>query len=140
MDIQNNYPNIIINDILKKYLIENKNEYLNLFLFNEDIENNIQEDPWEMSINDNNFYINNKIARIFPILKNFNNLSKIKIDDESFSYITIREIADLISKIICFHLLEFNLNPLKIKIIDYTSGVGGNVLSFCRFFKYVYAI
>lgn len=97
-------------------------------------------DPWESSINDDKFYINNKVARIFPILKNFNNFSKIKIDDESFCFITIREIADMTSKIICYHLLQYNLNPQKIKIADYTSGVGGNVLSFSKYFKYVYAI
>ena len=98
------------------------------------------DDPWESSINDDKFYISNKVARIFPVLKNFNNFSKIKIDDESFCYITIREIADIMSKIICFHLLEHNLNPQKSKIVDYTSGVGGNVLSFSKYFKYVYAI
>lgn len=98
------------------------------------------EDPWDSSINDDKFYINNKIARIFPILKNFNNFGKIKIDDDSFCYITIREIAEIISKIICYHLLEHNLNPQKSTIIDYTSGVGGNVLSFGKFFKFVYAI
>lgn len=105
-----------------------------------DKENNKEEDAWESAINDEKFYINNKIARIFPILKNFNNFSKIKIDDDSFCYITIREIADTISKIICYHLLEHNLNPQKCSIIDYTSGVGGNVLSFGKFFKLVYAI
>lgn len=98
------------------------------------------EDVWETAINDEKFYINNKIARIFPVLKNFNNFSKIKIDDDSFCYITIREIADIITKIICYHLLEYNLNPQKTIIADYTSGVGGNVLSFCKFFKYIYAI
>ena len=97
-------------------------------------------DPWDLSINDDKFYINNKVARIFPVLKNFNNFSKIKIDDESFCYITIREIADMTSKIICYHLLQYNLNPQKIKIVDYTSGVGGNVLSFSKYFKYVYAV
>ena len=98
------------------------------------------KDPWELSINDEKFYINNKIARIFPLLKNFNNFSKIKIDDDSFCYITIREIAELTSKIICYHLLQYNLNPQKTKIVDYTSGVGGNVLSFSKYFKYIYAI
>ena len=162
MDIVN-YPNFIIYDILKNYINSQKikNIYLqsifNLELqyfykeqiFIENSEENLKQenleeenldDPWESSINDNKFYINNKVARIFPILKNFNNFSKIKIDDESFSYITIREIADLISKIICFHLLEYNLNPQKTKITDYTSGVGGNVLSFSKYFKYVYAV
>lgn len=101
---------------------------------------NKEEDAWESAINDEKFYINNKIARIFPVLKNFNNFSKIKIDDDSFCYITIREIADTISKIICYHLLEHNLNPQKCSIADYTSGVGGNVLSFGKFFKLIYAI
>lgn len=108
-----------------------------------DVDNNNEdkdEDAWESAINDEKFYINNKIARIFPVLKNFNNFSKIKIDDDSFCYITIREIADTISKIICYHLLEHNINPQKCTILDYTAGVGGNVLSFGKFFKLVYAI
>ena len=98
------------------------------------------EDVWETVINDEKFYINNKIARIFPVLKNFNNYSKIKIDEDSFCYITIREIAEIISKIICYHLLEYNLNPQKSTIIDYTAGVGGNILSFSKYFKSIYAI
>ena len=101
---------------------------------------NNDEDVWETVINDDKFYINNKIARIFPVLKNFNNFSKIKIDEDSFCYITIREIAEIISKIICYHLLEYNLNPQKSTIIDYTAGVGGNILSFGKYFKSIYAI
>lgn len=107
---------------------------------NTNINTDSDEDAWESAINDEKFYINNKIARIFPVLKNFDNFSKIKIDDDSFCYITIREIADIISKIICYHLLEYNLNPQKSTIVDYTSGVGGNVLSFGKFFKKIYAI
>lgn len=107
---------------------------------NNDEDKEQEQDAWESAINDEKFYINNKIARIFPVLKNFNNFSKIKIDDDSFSYITIREIADTISKIICYHLLEHNINPQKCTILDYTAGVGGNVLSFGKFFKLVYAI
>ena len=174
-------PNIIIYDILNKFISENDNrfynnifvnnnfnklEYSDKFKQNNEFETNNEletnnnfeqindeieqindefeqlndEDPWETSINDDKFYINNKVARIFPVLKNFNNYSKIKIDDESFSYITIREIAELTTKIICYHLLEFNLNPQKINVVDYTSGVGGNVLSFCKYFNYIYAI
>lgn len=155
-----NCPNIILYDILKKYI--NDKKYYNLFNdifintknvnYTDNINNQINKvydqidnlnslsDPWEQSINDNKFYLNNKISRIFPVLKNFSNFSKIKIDDESFSFITIREIADIISKIICHHLLQYNLNPQKIKIADYTAGVGGNVLSFSKYFKYIYAI
>lgn len=118
---------------------KNKNIKAKSLINNDEIDNR-EIDAWESAINDEKFYINNKIARIFPVLKNFNNFSKIKIDDDSFSYITIREIADTISKIICYHLLEHNLNPQKCSIADYTSGVGGNVLSFGKFFKLVYAI
>lgn len=128
---------------------EKVNYYRELYNSNLQIENNSQEiiddnddnlDVWDEAINDNKFYINNKIARIFPYMKKFNNYGNLKIDDESFSFITIREIADLISKIICSHLLKFNINPQKINLIDYTAGVGGNILSFCKFFNYVYAI
>ena len=97
-------------------------------------------DPWDCAINDENFYINNKIARIFPLLKNSTCYNKLKIDDESFSYITIREIADLITKVICHHLMKFNINPQKVNIVDYTAGVGGNVLSFVKYFNHVTAI
>ena len=192
MDLKISNPNIILHNVLKKY-IENKNKINNEYfknihlincdnyinITNNDICSNDQyvntsnkniydeniydeniydeniydenihddkneyendEDIWDTVINDEKFYINNKIARIFPVLKNFDNFSKIKIDDDSFCYITIREIAEIISKIICYHLLEHNLNPLKSIIIDYTAGVGGNVLSFSKFFKSVYAV
>lgn len=102
--------------------------------------NNNNNDPWNDSINDNQFIVINKIMRIFPQIKHTADYSKIKIDDESLTYITIREIADLTSKIICHHLIKYNLNPQKVKIIDYTSGVGGNVLSFSKYFNKVYAI
>lgn len=136
-----NEPNLFIDDEINN---ENNNEIDNENVNkneNKNYSNNMDDDDaWESAINDEKFYINNKIARIFPILKNFNNFSKIKIDEDSFCYITIREIAETISKIICYHLLEYNLNPQKTTVIDYTSGVGGNVLSFGKFFKLVYAI
>jgi len=136
-NLENNYKNNQVNDFEDN--IEDNYENNNFISDNitDDLTNG---DAWDLAINDDKFYINNKIARIFPILKNFNNFSKIKIDDESFSYITIREISEIISKIICYHLLEHNLNPQKSIIVDYTSGVGGNVLSFGKFFKSVYAI
>jgi predicted RNA methylase len=145
---QNNYENEHNNNYLNTYY-ENINDdvYINCEDNNgednnddDNSEDNNSIDAWDSAINDEKFYINNKIARIFPVLKNFNNFSKIKIDEDSFSYITIREIAEIISKIICYHLLEHNLNPQKSLIVDYTSGVGGNVLSFGKFFKTVYAI
>ena len=111
---------------------ENNNETNN--------DNIINIDAWNEAINDNEFIIKNKISRIFPQLKNTNNYLKLMIDEESFSFITIREIAELISKIICYHLIKYNINPQKIKIIDYTAGVGGNVISFGKYFNYTYAI
>jgi 16S rRNA G966 N2-methylase RsmD len=105
------------------------------------MENNTEIiDAWDEAINDNEFIIKNKISRIFPQLKNTSNYSKLLIDDESFSFITIREIAELTSKIISYHLIKNNVNPQKTNIIDYTAGVGGNILSFSKFFNNVYAI
>ena len=102
--------------------------------------NDVDIDSWNTSINDDKFIVTNKIIRIFPQLKNNNYYSKLQIDDESLSFITIREIADLTSKIICHHLIKYNINPLRTSIVDYTAGVGGNVLSFGKFFNQVYAI
>lgn len=106
----------------------------------ENSNDNTSLDPWDVSINDNNFIVNNKILRIFPQIKETKKITDIKIDDDSLTFITIREIADLTSKIICHHLIKFNINPQKIKIIDYTAGVGGNVLSFSKYFNKVYAV
>jgi 16S rRNA G966 N2-methylase RsmD len=137
--IQNN----LINNILQKYI--NKNCELEFYIKKDIVQDELaltkkDYDPWEESMNDNKFYIYNKISRIFPSLKNQSNYEKIKIDDDSFCYITIREIAEVTSKIISYHLLELNLNPQKIVITDYTSGVGGNVLSFCKYFNFVHAV
>ena len=160
MDNHDNSNFLITNNILKKYIKQidliNDDFYSNFFIVETILKNHINNlclaknndlidesnkiDPWDDAINDNKFYINNKVARIFPLMKNFNNFGNIKIDDDSFSYITIREIADIISKIICYHLLEFNLNPQKIIIADYTAGVGGNILSFSKFFQHVHAV
>lgn len=97
-------------------------------------------DPWDQAINDTSFYKSTKIARIFPQPPSNSDYSKIQIDDESMYYITIREIADLTSKIICYHLVNSRVNPLRASVFDLTAGVGGNVLSFGKFFKQVYAV
>ena len=94
-------------------------------------------------INDNwnKPYINiKKIIKIFPFLKNINDYYKLKIDEDSLKYITIKETAEEISKIACSHLIELGINPLKIKLVDYTAGVGGNVLSFSNYFYEIMAI
>lgn len=86
-------------------------------------------------------YINIKrLIKIFPPLKNNNDYYNLKIDEDSLKYITIKETAEEISKIICSHLIEIGINPLKIKLVDYTAGVGGNVLSFSNYFYEIVAI
>ena len=95
---------------------------------------------WNSIINNEQFILNNKKIRIFPMLKTNKDYSKLLIDNESFSFITIREISNLITKIICKHLILNNLNPLKITIVDSTAGVGGNTLSFLKFFEKTIAV
>jgi len=134
--IENNIENNMENNIEKNNM-ENNTE--------NNMENNLKNntesiDAWDEAINDNNFIIKNKISRIFPQLKNTSNYSKLLIDEESFSFITIREIAELTSKIISYHLIKNNVNPQKTSIIDYTAGVGGNILSFSKYFNNVYAV
>lgn len=81
-----------------------------------------------------------RIKRIFPHLNNNSFYKKILIDDDSFNYITLREVSNEMSKIISIHLINLFMNPLKIKLIDYTAGVGGNVISFSQYFQEIYAI
>jgi hypothetical protein len=86
-------------------------------------------------------YINiKKLIKIFPLLKNNNDYYNLKIDEDSLKYITIKETAEEISKIICSHLIEMGINPLKTKLVDYTAGVGGNILSFSNYFYEITAI
>jgi len=95
---------------------------------------------WNDIINNEEFILNNKKMRIFPFLKKSSDYLKLEIDEESFSFITIREISILITKIICKHLINNNLNPLNAILIDSTAGVGGNALSFLKFFKMIYSV
>jgi 16S rRNA G966 N2-methylase RsmD len=130
----------LVNEMITSVI--NNDSSTDIYFEDEENDNFKKQDnnPWDDSINDNQFILTNKIMRIFPQLKNSNNYLKLMIDDESLTYITIREIAELTSKIICHHLIKYNLNPQKVKIIDYTAGVGGNVLSFGKYFSKVYAI
>lgn len=83
-------------------------------------------------------------------------IPKLMIDDESIKYITFASAAQKISNIIMNSLNNFPC-PLperemewrhkklvkkmaQLVITDMTSGVGGNVLNFARYFKYVNAI
>ena len=80
------------------------------------------------------------ISRLFPHLKNRNDASKLKIDDDSLHYISIREFADKISDIIKRQLETIKLNDTDAIITDATAGVGGDTLSFSKKFKFVNSI
>lgn len=77
---------------------------------------------------------NAKLFRIFPYT---DNITKLKIDDESIHYITLKEIADDITNIIIQNL---KCNPCDVVITDATAGCGGNTFSFAKKFKSVNAI
>jgi 16S rRNA G966 N2-methylase RsmD len=81
-----------------------------------------------------------KITRLFPFVENRVLISKLKIDDESIYYISIREIAEKISSILIEHLALFNMHPQNTTVTDCTGGVGGDTLSFCKYFKFVHSI
>ncbi|XWV26101.1 putative RNA methylase [Tupanvirus soda lake] len=92
---------------------------------------------------------------IFPPISN-DKLSQLMIDDDSIKFITFTSSAQEITNIIMNNLTDFpcheskdvdkwKLKPLekkmkKLVITEMTAGVGGNVLNFAKYFKYVNAI
>lgn len=88
----------------------------------------------------NEIYSIKTILRLFPYLSDKTKAQKLKIDEDSLHYISIREHADHISKIIITHIKSLKLNINDITITDATAGVGGNTISFGMKFKYVNAI
>ena len=81
------------------------------------------------------------LIRLFPYINNKNNINDLKIDNDSIHYISIREVADIITKIIKKHIYNVNnIDINNITITDATAGVGGNTISFCKHFKKVNSI
>jgi len=92
---------------------------------------------------------------IFPPIAE-HKLSQLMIDDESIKYITFANTAQEITNAIMNNLIDFPcpefcrdkkwekmslINRMKSLVItDMTAGVGGNVLNFAKYFKYVNAI
>ncbi len=92
---------------------------------------------------------------IFPPMKS-NNLSQLKIDDESIKYVTFYMSAQEITNVIMNNLDDFPCPDPRLKntwdkmsviermgelvITEMTAGIGGNVLNFANYFKYVNAI
>jgi hypothetical protein len=80
------------------------------------------------------------MLRLFPYLKNIDDINKLLIDDDSIHYISSREYADKISNIIKTHMIKLEILPNNVIISDATAGVGGDTISFSKIFKYVYAM
>jgi 16S rRNA G966 N2-methylase RsmD len=72
--------------------------------------------------------------KLFPIYDNKEVLNKLKIDNESVSYISSPIYADKITKIIMNHC-----KTNKLIISDCTAGCGGDSISFLNKFKKVYS-
>lgn len=87
-----------------------------------------------------NRYNRERVLRLFPYINNKSDLNKLKIDNDSITYITSKEFAEKISQIIIGHILKFEVEPKNIIITDAMAGVGGNAISFAKYFKHVYAI
>jgi 16S rRNA G966 N2-methylase RsmD len=74
--------------------------------------------------------------KLFPIYDNNKDiLKKVKIDNDSISFISSPIYAEKISKIIINHT-----KTNKINVTDCTAGCGGDTLSFLHKFKKVYSI
>ena len=74
--------------------------------------------------------------KLFPVYDNNKNiLTKVKIDNESVSYISSPIYAEKITNIILNHT-----KTNKINIVDCTAGCGGDTISFLHKFKKVYSI
>jgi hypothetical protein len=78
--------------------------------------------------------------RLFPYLKDKEKAKQLKIDQDSIHYITIREFALKITEIIIKHIVLLNKNRKDIIITDATAGVGGDTLSFAKYFNKVLSI
>ena len=81
-----------------------------------------------------------KNKKIFPNTGDDSIMDKIKIDNDSLSYITTKYYADQITQIIVKHLKQIKIDCINAIITDATAGVGGNTLSFAKNFKHVHAI
>ena len=80
------------------------------------------------------------LLRLFPYISDKKRASRLKIDDDSIHFISLREVANKITSIITYHLNKINIDINNISITDATAGVGGNTLSFGMNFKTVNAI
>ena len=74
------------------------------------------------------------------IEKSLLNNKKLKITDKGLYSISKHQDAKWISEIIKKFLKSENINTLNTNIIDATAGIGGNTISFAKYFNKVYSI
>lgn len=79
------------------------------------------------------------IKRIFPELQN-NQYLKLKIDNKSINYISIKEHARIITNLILEKLNNMGIKNENLVITDATGGVGGNTISFGKAFSKVISV
>lgn len=80
------------------------------------------------------------IKRIFPQTQKQDDTVRLKIDQDSFFFISHKEDAKSITDIIVQQAEILKMDPRTTTITDATAGVGGNVFSFASTFKWVNAI
>uniref|UniRef100_A0A6C0ACH9 Trimethylguanosine synthase n=1 Tax=viral metagenome TaxID=1070528 RepID=A0A6C0ACH9_9ZZZZ len=80
--------------------------------------------------------INKNYYKIFPYLRDKKKLLRLKIDEESISFISHKDVANKISSIIISYLKEIKIQVEDVYITDATAGVGGNAISFCLTFGF----
>ena len=86
----------------------------------------------------NDIIYNKKILKkLFPQSTNKNIYKQLLIDKESKMYISTNIISNKISYIILNKLNEINIKNSNLIITDATAGVGGNTLSFSKYFSKV---
>lgn len=66
--------------------------------------------------------------------------SKLAFNRDTLTYLSTTHQNEEIMKIVCSYLDELNLDPEESTIIDATSSIGGNVISFSKYFQKVIAI
>lgn len=80
------------------------------------------------------------LKHLFPHIKNKALLNYLRIDNDSVHYISTKDIAEKITKIISYHLSNHYIQDKDVHITDATAGVGGDTISFSRSYKFVDAI
>lgn len=81
-----------------------------------------------------------RLDNLFPKPRDKADYDKLKIDDESVSYISTHNVAQQITDIVAFHLDKLLISSKRAVVTDATAGVGGNTISFAKYFNRVNAI